>query len=212
MGLPSGIMWAPCNVDARNANGFAESAYVTYASYVSWGNVETHEPDANGRLTYDFGSANGGPYASTPGAGIVYPATMAIENDVAHAICGGSWRMPSSVEFAELLENSVFIDEFGNEISEEQPDKRINMNGVTGIRLKSTINSGIIFLVCGGHADDMRVASANFGCYCWSSELDNNNYAKALVVTNSIENPAYSYARFHGLQIRPVWDNSLQPT
>lgn len=209
MGLPSGIMWAPCCVDARGVNGFAESPYQLDVSFVSWGNTETHEPNLDGRFTYDFGSSNEGPYAETPGAGIAYPGSIGLENDVAHIVCGKSWRIPSAAELTELFDNTVYVDEFGHEISDEVVNKLITMEGVTGFRLKSNINGAYLFFACCGRAEGTAVTTRGTSCSCWSRDLAAGGVATALVMTNVTTEPVRTYARYRGLNIRPVWDPTL---
>lgn len=209
MGFPSGIMWAPCNVDARLAGGFAESPYQALASYVSWGNTMCHEPDRDLHFDYDWGSDNNGPYSETPGAAIEYPGSIPLESDVAHVVCGRSWRIPTSAECTELLDNTVFIDENGYNIPDDQQNKLILMNGVTGVRLRSLINGATVFLPCNGRAEQNIVKVFGYAVYCLTSDLQSAGAAKALVITSSSINPAYSNGRFRGVAIRPVWDPSL---
>lgn len=207
MGLPSGVMWAPYNVDARNANGFSESPFETSASYVSWGNSVCHEPDRDLHFNYDWGSSNDGPYSETPGSTIQYPGSIPLENDVAHVICGQSWRLPTSAEFTELFENTAFIDENGYVVPDDQQDKRITMNGVIGVRLRSLINGATIFIPCCGRGEQ-NVVRVPYAAYYWASDLESADTAKALVITQAIVDPAYNYARYRGLTIRPVWSPS----
>lgn len=209
MGFPSGIMWAPCNVDARNANGFADSPFQQSASYVSWGNTVCHEPNRDLHFNYDWGSSISGPYSETPGSTIESQGSLPLENDVANVICGQSWRLPTSAEFTELFENTDFIDEAGFSIPEDQQDKRITMNGVLGVRMRSKINGATIFIPCSGRGESNIVVSSGWAYY-WSADMFSAGSAKALVITQpSVIDPAYNYPRYRGLSIRPVWDTSL---
>lgn len=209
MGFPSGIMWAPCNVDARLAGGFAESPYEALASYVSWGNTVCHEPDRDLHFDYDWGTSNDGPYSETPGSAIGYPGSIPLGSDVAHVICGRSWRLPTSAECTELIENTVFIDENGYNIPDEQQNKIILMNGVSGVRLRSKINEATIFIPCSGRTEQNVVYVFGLAAYVLTSDLQSESSALALVITSASVNPAYSYARYRGVPIRPVWDPSL---
>lgn len=208
MGFPSGIMWAPCNVDARLAGGFAESPYQALTSYVSWGNTVCYEPDSSLHFDYDWGTSNDGPYSETPGSTIGYPGSIPIESDVAHVVCGRSWRMPTAAEFTELLENTAFIDENGYVLPDDQQDKIITMNDVKGVRLRSLINGAAIFIPCCGRSEQ-NIVRGQSTLYYWSSGLASANSAKALAITGDTVNPEISFARYHGLVIRPVWDPSI---
>ena len=209
MGLPSGIMWAPCNVDARNANGFADSPFQQSASYVSWGNTVCHELVRDRTFDYDWGTSNDGPYSGTPGSTIEYPGSLPPENDVAHVICGGSWRLPTSAEFTELIDNTAFIDENGFVIPDDQQDKRITMNGVVGVRIRSLINGATIFISCSGRGEGSGVIGYSEIGLLWASDLVSAENARAFAVTYNTIQPAYSSPRYRGYSIRPVWDPSL---
>ena len=89
LGLPSGTLWACCNVGANKPDD--------YGGYYAWG--ETEEKDVyswntyihrnnNDRTCYDLGSDIAG-----------------TQYDVAHVRWGGSWVMPSHEQQMELLNN-----------------------------------------------------------------------------------------------------------
>lgn len=78
LGLPSGTLWATCNVGA--------SSQEEYGSYYAWGEICTKS-----EYTYD---------------NYIYkdiPPTLTLDNDVAHVNWGGNWRMPTVWEMRELL-------------------------------------------------------------------------------------------------------------
>lgn len=106
LGLPSGLKWANMNVGATSPeeNGL----------YFSWGNVDGHAVDENGNVAdgYSFDETT---YASTPG-GQYTGGTLDAEHDAAKANMGGNWRMPTTTEIDELVENTdhYYIDVDGN--------------------------------------------------------------------------------------------------
>ena len=88
MGLPSGLLWASCNVGAERPSDFG--------LYFSWGNIEGHSADEE----YDFSQTE---YDSTPAAEI--NTDLSLSQDAARANLGEPWRMPTSIEFQELFDN-----------------------------------------------------------------------------------------------------------
>lgn len=204
MGLPSGVRWAPYNVDARNANGFARSAEQYECSFFSWGNTEPHEPISDSEFGYNWGNSNESVYATTPGAAIEYPGVIGIENDPAHIYCGGNWRMPTQVEFAELIENVEFLDADGNVIT--SVNKLTVYRGIVGILLRSILNGAVIFLPCSGSGVNNRWDNrGQYGNY-WTVDLESATSAYRLSFYSSGGvDPNAVRPRYSGLPIRPVW-------
>lgn len=83
LGLPSGTLWATCNVGATTPEG--------YGDYFAWGETTT-------KSTYD-----GSTY--TYGGG---KTVLDLEDDAAHVHWGGSWRMPTRAEWQELINNCTW--------------------------------------------------------------------------------------------------------
>lgn len=91
MGLPSGLLWASCNVGAEKPSDFG--------LYFSWGNVEGHRIDEG----YSF---TGATYNSTPAAAI--ESDLSLDQDAARVNLGSTWRMPTVQEFQELIDNCTY--------------------------------------------------------------------------------------------------------
>ena len=89
LGLPSGTLWASCNVGASTPE--------EYGDYYSWGEASTKDSyDWNTYKYYDY--ETGSPKnLGEDIAGTKY--------DVAHLKWGGLWRMPSKEQIQELLDN-----------------------------------------------------------------------------------------------------------
>lgn len=202
MGLPSGVQWAPFNVDADEPSGFAISEFSYGSSFVSWGNTDTHKP--TGETTFapwTWGtSTSGEPYGSSPGASL---SVLEPENDIARLACGSSWRTPSEDEFEELLGNIDFINEQGEIISDN--DKRIFVNGIRVVIMKSRINGNtLVFPLCGSGSGTEYTGKGAIGSY-WSATLAQESpmsQARMMQITSStvISNSA----RYAGRAIRPV--------
>ncbi len=78
LGLPSGLLWATCNVGATSPE---LSGY-----YFAWGETTPKADYLSSNYTY---SNN--------------PTTLPLSADAAHVNWGGAWRMPTEREFGELL-------------------------------------------------------------------------------------------------------------
>ena len=208
MGLPSGLLWAKRNIDATQADGFAASEYQYECSFFSWGNVEPHNPTSSSSFApYTFGSANDEePYVSSAGAKIGFPGSAGPSHDAARTILGGPWREPATGDFAELFNSNYtkFIDADGNDIASDVTDKRVTVNSIMGIRLKSKVNGNIIFFPCSGYGSgqswDSRVSYGNY----WSRSLYSAANGRSLSFHSGGVNPQGYSNRSRGFAVRPV--------
>ena len=212
MGLPSGTLWADCNIDVTQSDGFAASPYQYDCSFFSWGNTDGHNPTSNNAFDYDFGSINsqepwydGQVYGTTKGSTLQENIPVNTEYDAAKANLGAPWRMPSSTEFAELFNNVRFINADGTEIDTAQNEKRVIVNSVRGLYLESKINGARLFFSCSGFGDN-RVWNnrSSLGVY-WSSTWLSTNNAQNMNFGSNI-NPQNNNNRFYGFAVRPVRD------
>lgn len=87
LGLPSGTLWATCNIGASKPE--------EYGGYYAWG--ETEEKEDYNLDTYQYS-----PEVSDIGVDIA-----GTKYDVAHVKWGGSWVMPSLDQINELLDNTT---------------------------------------------------------------------------------------------------------
>ncbi len=195
LGLPSGTLWACCNVGADKPEA--------YGGYYAWG--ETKEKNMYTDVTYqyctgvDFDEGDGwyDEYDQYQDLGYDIAGT---EYDVAHVLWGGSWVMPSADQFIELFNSSSPWTE---------------MNGVKG---RFIFGSGFskIFLPAAGFVEDLKDDDVNYyakfyGCY-WLSSQSTSDYnldtglAPSIVFdyTGSLNWWRGSF-RWRGFPVRPVW-------
>lgn len=203
-------------MDARQERGFAESPFKYDCSFVSWGNVEPHSPNSdNAHFDYDWGGVNqhqpwygGQVYGNTLGSELA--TDIDIAHDVANKICGSKWRMPSSTEFKELLNYCDFVEADGTTVIDAgTTDKRVTVNGVLGIYLKSKINGGLLFFACSGNGYHTGWDNRGSNGYYWSTSFQSARNAYFLSFNNGSVNPQGSYSRCNGFAVRPVYDQSL---
>lgn len=222
MGLPSGRKWAVANIDLSSPSGFQEvggviSPYTYECSFCSWGNTAMYNPSAQNSFigVYDWGSVNaqapyyeGQPYGSTPGATLT--ADFGPSFDAARRHLGAPCRMPSADEFKELFDACDFIDADGNivtaatSVSGTADDKRIRMNGVVGLRLRSRTNGNVIFFPASGYGGGTTWNYRGSHGYYWSSSWISERYARVMGFRPSVVFPQGAYDRNNGFAVRPV--------
>lgn len=220
MGLPSGLLWATRNIDVTHNNGFAASPFQYDCSFFSWGNVDGHNPTApNSFDPWDWGGFNaqepyyeGQVYGDTQGNTLKTDIPVNDKYDAARANIGTPWRMPTSLEFKELINNCKIIDANGDEIESSITDKRVNVKGVIGLYIESRINGARMFFSCSGYGTGRsRNNRASIGNY-WSSNFNSTRYAKILAINNSGVFPENNSYRYYGFPIRPVRQPSKRKT
>ena len=187
LGLPSGTLWAACNVGAV--------APEDYGDYFAWG--ETQPKDFYDWSTYQYcnGSYNTlTKYCSDASFGYNgFSDTLSIllrEDDAATANWGNDWRMPTEEEWQELYNNTTHV--------------WTTQNGVNG-RLFTSENGNSLFLPAGGIYSNGSLGSTGSGCYYWSSSLSTespNLSWQCSFYSNGYN--SYEFARFFGLSVRPV--------
>lgn len=210
MGLPSGVLWSPVNIDTSRPGGFADSAFKYKCSFFSWGNTAAHNPNRSNQFDYNWGFVNENepyygnqPYGSTPGAALT--GDIPLTSDAARAICGGTWRMPTSSEFQELLENCEFVQADGSTVIDPaQTDKLVTVNGVVGVYLKSKINGNLLFFACSGFGSGTGWLNRGSNGRFWASTYNNARNAAAMVSSPTVISLNSAYDRFYGCPIRPV--------
>ena len=203
--LPSGTLWATCNIGASNPED--------YGNYYAWGEIRTkafynldnyhHAKGNNGLTKYCSESEYDADYGYN---GFIDDLTILQTcDDAATANWGTGWRMPTEKEWEELLQNTT--------------SKWATQNGVRG-KLFTAKNGETLFLPAAGRHEDELVTVGSLGFY-WSRALDIDipNYAWCLCFTPyddgaESDEQVYYYRygdcsvidniRHNGLSIRPV--------
>ena len=112
LGLPSGTLWATCNVGASNPE--------EYGGMFAWGEIQ--EKDSYTWDNYAFGNFDYNNYTITkytllPKFGLQDGrVTLESEDDAAAVVMGGEWVMPTADQWTELLNNCYFewTDNYNN--------------------------------------------------------------------------------------------------
>lgn len=216
MGLPSGLLWSPVDLDYTMPGNVAETPFTYMKSFFSWGNVLGHNPfpDRN-RFAYNWGGVNsqapwydGQVYGSTPGVSL--EGDIPLSMDAARALLGSPWRMPASSEFNELIANCDFVRADGSTIiPAETTNKLVTIDGIVGVYLKSKINGNLLFLACSGYGIGSTWSYRGTRGYFWTKSFSSVVNAVDLFFAAGVVNPQFSDHRYLGLPIRPVYDPSL---
>ncbi len=178
LGLPSGLKWAAYNVGATKPE--------EYGGYVAWGETYTkNRYSANGSVTYGL------PYSGLKNHGIIgSDGNLTAVFDVARAYWGGDWRMPTTEEQRELLNNCTW--------------QWTTLNGVNGYKVTGP-NGNSVFLPAAGYRNDTSLGNEGSYGYYWSStpDEDESSYACYLAFTRSVYVLA-CITRYNGLTVRAV--------
>lgn len=189
LGLPSGILWAKCNIGADTETDAG--------LYFQWGDTRGYTADQVGvdKIfnwdNYTFGTRdNLTKYNSTDGL-----TTLQLADDAAYANMGEDWRMPTKEEYQELIDNTI---------SEWVTD--YNGTGVSG-RLFAGTNGNALFLPAVGIAFDDMIFLSYSGSY-WTASLNQEyafeSYNLYIIGGEDEDLDIYSINRFIGFSIRGV--------
>lgn len=143
LGLPSGTMWAKCNVGAATPEGLGE--------YYAWGEIYTKDDYSGGTYIY----------SGEPGD------TLPAEADVASVFWGGGWHVPTSDEMEELRSCCAwkYVQQNGrNGFTVTGPNGSSIFLPCGGYRYGTTLYSS-------NFGAYYRTASAELLLYCYSSRF-----------------------------------------
>lgn len=179
LGLPSGLLWAECNVGA--------SSPWEDGDYYAWGETEPKSIYKWGTYKWGSNSNTCTKYNSSDGK-----TTLEASDDVATVKWGKECRMPSRAEFQELYNKCDWT-------------WKSNYNGASGYLVKGP-NNQTIFLPASGFRYNGVLDRRGSNGYYRSSSLDasNSGYAYYLYFGSGYINPSYSKYRFFGYSVRPV--------
>ncbi len=186
LGLPSGTLWACCNVGAAkpedNGGHYAWGETSEKAEYTV-SNYQFAYPDNNGDWRDEDST-----WYSCQNIGYDIAGT---QYDVAHVKWGESWQMPSLTQIQELLYKCS--------------SQWTSINGVNG-RLFTGPSGGTIFLPAAGYRWKGDLAGVGlYGDY-WSSTQNPSlpNTACHLGFSSGYAHGYDSYYRYYGHAVRPV--------
>ena len=153
LGLPSGTMWATCNVGATKPED--------YGLLFQFGRVDGYKyKDKNHKFRTNTQNKKdtGNEEIPVTSSSKTYDKNdiLDLEDDAAHVNMGGNWCMPTKEQIKELLDNAT------SEIK--------TINGAQGMMFTSNINGHQLYMPFAGYwySDFYCVES---GAYIWSSQV-----------------------------------------
>ncbi|MBO6025590.1 MAG: hypothetical protein J6P83_12170 [Bacteroidales bacterium] len=187
LGLPSGLLWATCNLGAETPED--------YGDYFAWGETQPKSDYSWGTYQYCMGSNNTlTKYCNNASYGYNgftdNLTTLQPSDDAATANWGSDWRMPTKEEWQELYQNTTHT--------------WTTQNGVYG-RLFTASNGNSLFLPAAGSRHGASLDDAGTGGYFWSSSLLTENPGSAWYLGfGSGYCFMHNYDRDYGRSVRPV--------
>lgn len=188
LGLPSGNLWATCNLGASSPEA--------YGDYYAWGEVEPKkEYTYPNHKWYKEGAPSLGftKYNNEDGK-----LTLEDEDDAVIQKLGNGWRTPTLADFRELTNQKL------------TKIKKTTLNGVVGYQITSKRNKKSIFIPCAGFKQDkpqtreissseeVAICMTNVRCIdykvfnAWSFAFQDDRIAR------------YGKRRPDGISVRPV--------
>lgn len=194
LGLPSGTLWATCNIGAENPED--------YGDYFAWGETEGYN---SGKTTFNWSTykwCEGSEYTMTKYCtkssygynGFTDDKTeLDLEDDAAYVNWGPAWRMPSDEQCRELINSSYTTTEWTAQ------------NGVNGRKITSKTNGNSIFLPAAGYRNNSSLNyGGSLGSY-WSrtlySDFPSNAWRPGFDSSNISTG---GWERYNGRSVRPV--------
>ncbi len=191
LGLPSGTLWATCNVGAN--------APEEYGDYFAWGEMQPKEIYDWSTYQYCMGSSNTfTKYCNYPNMGYNgYIDTLTIlesGDDAATANWGNGWFTPTMPQWIEMYQNTTRI--------------WMTKNGVNGCLFTASNGNSIFLPAAGNRIEDASNEVGSSGTY-WSSWLGPeypNTALDCFLDTDTCYVRLFN--RSCGLTVRPVRSNS----
>lgn len=192
MGLPSGTKWANMNLGAARPTDTG--------LYYAWGETEGYNAEGSDNHLFSWSyykwckgtRSTMTKYCTNRAYGTLdNKAVLELADDAAYMNWGGEWRIPTSDEMQELIDNTV--------------SEWTMQNSVEGYQFTSPKTGNSIFFPAVG----CRVSESNYengtDCYYWLSSVD-QTYPYAASYLRFYVGRVFlaSLFRYYGMNVRPV--------
>ena len=188
LGLPSGNLWATCNLGASSPEA--------YGDYYAWGEVEPkQEYTYPNHKWYKEGAPSLGftKYNNEDGK-----LTLEDEDDAVIQKLGNGWRTPTLADFRELTNQKLTTI------------KKTTLNGVAGYQITSKKNKKSIFIPCAGFKQDKpqtrEISSSEEVAICMTNlrRIDDKVFNAWTFAFQDDRIARYGKRRPDGISVRPV--------
>ena len=155
LGLPSGTMWATCNVGASKPEDSGLLFQFGRVNGYKYGDIN-HKFRTN---TQNLEDGSKSEYIHITSSGKTYDENdiLDLADDAAHVNMGGKWKMPTQTQYSEMFNNTTHKVE--------------TINGVKGMLFTSNINNKRLFIPFAGYWYNGSFAAAGSRAYVWSSQV-----------------------------------------
>ena len=188
LGLPSGLLWATCNLGATTPEG--------YGDYYAWGETATKDVynwstykyctvDADGDLQTLTKYNTSSTYGTTDNL-----TTLEAMDDVATQKLGSGARMPTADEWRELIDNIAY--------------EWTTMNGVNGLKFTASNGNCLFLPAAGNHFDSGLYGDGSLGYYRSSSLYADDPSDAWYFNFSESDQSMYGSRRSYGLSVRAV--------
>ena len=186
LGLPSGTLWATCNVGASKPEEIGD--------YFAWGEIEpkeTYQPEK-----YKWSNDNCETFTkyctNSRWGNVDNNLELLPEDDAATAIWGSNWCTPSKDQFNELTNSAYTTTEW------------IAQNGVKGMKITSKKNGKTLFFPAAGVFWYDKLSSTDEGTYWTRSVEETDSHTGYVVDLDSYGANWGLRPRASGYPVRPV--------
>ena len=190
LGLPTGTLWATCNVGASNPEDSG--------NYFAWGETEPY--DENGKTTFTWetykwckgSNTTITKYCTKSDYGyegfIDNKTELDLDDDAAYVNCGPAWRMPSKEQLNELRTKCTWTWTV--------------KNNVNGYEVKGQNGNSIFLPVTGYYQSSLDDTGQGF--YRSRTLYEDQPSRTWYLSFNSVSSMTDGYGRTRGLPVRPV--------
>lgn len=189
LGLPSGTLWATCNIGANSPEEFGD--------HFAWAETEPKENYSWETYKYCEETYNSlTKYCTDAQYGTVDELTsLQAGDDAAKMNCGSKWATPTRAQFNELL------------LSDNTTISFVTQNDVSGVLITSNINGNSIFLPIAPYISDSSSISGE--SHYLTSNINQtipfrSQILKIISSPSSISVDPTGVLRKNGMSVRPV--------
>ena len=189
LGLPSGTLWATCNVGASKPE--------EYGDYFAWGETQPKSDNIYSLSAYRYYDSVYKVYTKyclqSDYGTIDNKSELEMSDDAATVNWGSEWQMPSYGQCKELYNSSYTTITW------------TTMNGKYGMKITSKSNGHSIFVPAAGYRGDTNLNNAGSSGYYWSRSLSTSyNYDAYSLYFSSRSIYTGNDLRYCGRSVRPV--------
>ena len=195
LGLPSGTMWATCNVGATKPEDSGLLFQFGQVNGYKYGDAN-HKFRTNAQNLEDGATSEYIPITSSSKTYKVNDI-LDLADDAAHVNMGGKWKMPTQMQYSEMFNNTTHT------VIKDLKNKQ----KVIGMLFTSKINNKRLFVPFAGYWYNGSFAAAGSLAFVWSSQVHPSIVDFAYVLNcNSGGNAYISYeGRSYAFSVRGVF-------